>query len=49
MSHHQIYQLTQKAPLIFPTQKNVQKNLLETGKLRRTELSILRLPLSETP
>ena len=64
-----------KAPLIFPTQKNVQKNLLEiklghhntrqypvlavtkkiqknlleTGKLRRTDLTLLRLPLSETP
>ena len=64
-----------KAPLIFPTHKNVQKNLLEiklgqhntrqypvlavtkkiqknlleTGKLRRTDLTLLGLPLSETP
>ena len=29
MSRHQINQLPQKARLIFPTQKNVQKNLLE--------------------
>ena len=29
MSYHQIHQLHHKSPLIFPTQRNVQKNLLE--------------------
>ena len=37
MSRHKIYQLPQKARLIFLTQKNVQKNLLEAEKVRRTD------------
>ena len=42
MSHQQINQLHQKAPLIFPTQKNVQNNLLEikTSSQHSTVLSI---------
>ena len=75
MSRHQINQLPKKTRLIFPSQKNVQKNLLgiklryhntrqypvltvtksiqmnllETQKLRRTDPTLLQLPLSETP
>ena len=38
---------TQHYPILAVT-KNIQKNLLETEKLRRTDPTLLQLPLSET-